>query len=112
MIINKTIGYVLLAVGLLIIIFALLQSYNIFTGKASGPEIFKLTEQKTSQQNNSDFQKQIQDAISKQVSNALPPEFITKFLNLAVWGILAMILVFGGGKISNIGINLLTKDKI
>ena len=43
----KIIGFVLLVSGIVIIGWAMLSSFNIFTGKASAPEIFKAPIEKT-----------------------------------------------------------------
>ena len=39
---NKIIGYILLAAGLLLIVWTIYQSYNIFTAKVSAPFIFRV----------------------------------------------------------------------
>jgi L-cystine uptake protein TcyP (sodium:dicarboxylate symporter family) len=113
---NKIIGYILLVIGLLIIVWTLYQSYNIFTAKASAPLIFKtqILQQTSERQKTQDLQQQLQqqmeETIKKQISGLIPPDILPKILNLISWSILVGILIFGGGQISNIGIKLIVKS--
>ncbi len=79
-----------------------------------GPGIFSAEAVNTTQsQTNkiptslSDIQNQIEGMIGNQVKGLLPSDLIPKVLNLTIWGILAWILVMGGGQIANLGIKLL-----
>jgi len=109
MIINKIIGYVLLAIGLAMIIFALYQSYNIFTNKTSAPVIFKVSSSQNNSQSTaiSNLQTQIQNVVDQQISQTLSPEILPKIFNLVAWSFFAFILVFAGGTIASIGIKLI-----
>jgi hypothetical protein len=106
--INKVIGYVLLALGLIMIGWTLWQSYNIFTDKASAPLIFKTqADQQAAAGSNTDLQTQINQAIQKQLNQILPQATITKILNLIAWSLLAWILITVGGAVSRIGVKLI-----
>ncbi|MDD5221155.1 MAG: hypothetical protein PHV47_00895 [Candidatus Pacebacteria bacterium] len=115
---DKLFGYILLLLGIAIIVLTLLYSFKIFTGKISAPDIFKkdiaisqneIIEQKDLNQEN------IQDYVSQTVQNSiekvLPENFTNKVINLACWGAFAGLAIFAGGKIGNLGINLITKSK-
>ena len=96
--------------GVVIILWGLYSSYNIFTGKARLPEIFKLEEEKTAapqQGTISDLQTQVQETVGEQLKELLPSNTIPKLLNLITQSILAGILIFGGAQISGIGIKLI-----
>lgn len=109
---NKTIGYTLLVLGLVLIIWTLWQTFNIFTDKASAPLIFKTqTEQQLSAGNSTDLQTQINQAIQKQFNQILLPATIAKILNLMAWTLLAWILIAVGGVVSRIGVKLLNGSK-
>lgn len=107
---NKILGYLLLFVGLAIIFWTLYNSYNIFTAKITPPEIFKASEtesvssQKTKTQ---DLQAQAEEVIREQFKEMLPPDLLPNLFNLISWSIIAGILIFGGSKVSNIGIKLM-----
>lgn len=102
---NKIIGYILLIVGLLIITFAIYSSFNIFTAKKEAPPIFKLEEKEVTQKQG--IQEQVSKVLEEKLKEMIPPNYITKLLNLMSWSILAGILIFGGGKIAGLGINLI-----
>jgi hypothetical protein len=113
--ISKTIiGWILLAAGVASIAWALVSSYNIFTGKNQIPGIF--TEQnmaKTSATDltqTSDTQAQLQKMLQEQLKNLIPTDAISKILNLSVWSLLAFIFIFAGTKIAELGIKLLKKE--
>jgi len=50
-----------------------------------------------------DIQGQMQNALA----NVLPIDFINNSLNLATWLLLGWILIYGGGKIAEIGVKLI-----
>lgn len=109
---NKILGYLLLTAGLLLIIFTLYQSYNIFMGNASAPIVFKVQSPLESSKSNmsvnlQDLQKQLNDQIQKQISQIVPTDTVPKILNLLSWSILAGILILGGGQIAGLGIKLI-----
>lgn len=106
MISNKILGYILLSVGLLIILFSLFQSYQIFTGKVSAPIIFKVSALSVTKTADS-IQNQINSEVTKQLSRMIPTETIPNVLNLTVWSLLAWVLILGGGQISSLGIKLM-----
>lgn len=112
--IKKIIGWVLLVSGLIIIFWALYSSYNIFTVKAPVPEIFKIEREieiperdKTTPTSPEELQEEMKKIIQEQIKEIIPPEFLSKLLNLISWSIFAGILIFGGSKISGIGIKLI-----
>ncbi|MCX6723278.1 MAG: hypothetical protein NT094_04435 [Candidatus Staskawiczbacteria bacterium] len=97
-------GYILLIVGVLLIIGPLWQTYNIFTGKTLSPQVFAKPVTLTENKNISatDIQGQIQNAVAK----AIPVDSINNTLNLTAWLLLMYILIYGGGKIADIGVKL------
>lgn len=109
------VGWALLAGGLAIILFSLISSYNIFTGKEEIPQVFKEGVEKETEQVQSqspqNFQEQIQQtmqqALREQLSQILPQGTIIKLLNLTCWTVLAFIFIFAGSQISGLGIKLL-----
>jgi len=102
---NKIMGYILLIIGVLLIVLPLWQTYNIFTGKSLPAQVFmKPIPFKVDQNvNPTDIQGQIQNALVK----IIPVDSINNTLNLASWLLLMWILIYGGGKIAEIGVKLL-----
>ncbi len=102
---NRIIGYILLAVGLLLIATPLYQTYNIFVGKSLPAQVFHAAPVASSaaQANNPfDIQQQMQKALVA----ILPIDLINNTLNLGSWVILLGILMYGGGQIANLGVKL------
>jgi len=113
----KIFGWFILLLGLVIIIWPLYFSYQIFLGKTETPDIFRLISRvqpnysKNSQlsANPAELQAQIEGMIANQLKELLPSDLINKFFNLAGWMIVAGILIFGGSQISNLGVKMLKK---
>lgn len=98
---KKIPGLILLFSGLIVILYGLYSSYNIFTVKNQAPEIF--TEQKSTVLPSG----QIEQLLQEQLKGLLPTDSIPQLLNLMSWSIFAGILILGGGQIAGLGIKLL-----
>jgi len=113
---SKIFGWGLLIAGVIIIGWILYSSYNIFTGKAEIPEIFSSSAESyggstvaSGEGGEMDIQAEMEKMIGEQLKGLLPTDVLPKILNLAVWSILAFILIFGGSQISGLGIKLIKK---
>jgi len=112
---TKIFGWILLIAGVLMIVWTLFSSYNIFTGKAVIPEIFQLAAKESQAPatqgkiptSPADIQEEMGKMIGEQLQGFLPTDTLPKLLNLTVWSILAFILIFGGTQLSGLGIKLL-----
>ncbi len=104
-------GWTLLIVGIIIIVWTLISSYNIFTAKAAAPQFFEMPKEEVSIQkgDTQDIQAQLQKMIGEQLKGFLPADAITKILNLTVWSMLAFLLITGGSQIAGLGIKLIKK---
>ena len=110
------VGWILLIIGLVIISWTLVSSYNIFNAGIEPPEIFKIeTEEiststkQASQLSYLEIQQELEKMIGDQLGEVLPLDFLPKTFNLIAWSILAFILIFGGAQISGLGIKLIKK---
>lgn len=111
---KNIVAWVLLIGGVILIIWTLVSSYNIFTGKSEIPEIFEMQSDlslssTTGSGQGADIQAQMQKLLQEQLKGLMPTDALPKILNLSVWSILAFILIFGGTQISGIGIKLMNK---
>ena len=111
---RKAIGWALVVVGLLIIVWGLYSSYSIFTAKKAVPEIFKVEKKAVSSEevdsknmSQEEIQQQMEKIVEQQIGEMIPQENIYKLLNLISWSIFVAILFLGGGKIASIGIKML-----
>jgi len=112
---KNILGWITFFAGISIIIFALYSSFNIFTGKSPVPEFFKIGEEVTQAPTQEGklptspeaLQQEVGKMIGEQLKGILPINALPKILNLAVWSMLAGILIFGGSQVSSLGIKLL-----
>lgn len=107
---TKTSGWLLLFSGLLLIALTLWHSYNIFSSKAEVPAFFQAPQEIKNASTTTagqDIQALLQKTMQDQIKGLLPLDFITKSLNLVVWSVSAFILMYGGSKISELGIKLI-----
>jgi len=108
---SKIAGWILLTLGIVIILYSLGTSYNIFTGQKEIYVLFPMSENiSSSVDESSSAVEQMQVVLGDQLTKMIPSNAIPTFLNLTSWSILAGILVFGGAKISGLGIKLITKS--
>jgi len=114
--IKQIIGILLLVIGISIISWTAWSSFEIFTNKKPAPEIFKqeVFQKETIQKESSvnltpqeQISQKLQETLQEELSKMLPAGFMPKTMNLVAWSILAGILIFAGGKIASLGIQLL-----
>ena len=109
-IMEKIFGWILLTLGVLIILWGVWNSYQIFNVQKSVPEIFSIEESLITDQTpeeGSQASQEIQRIIKEQIGQLFPPGFISKILNLFSWSIFMFILITAGGKMSILGIKLI-----
>jgi hypothetical protein len=110
---TKIIGCGLLILGIIVICWTILHSYNIFTAKISPPLIFKIEEKTKDSLSGEEISplnlEGIEDIIKEKIGDIFPFEFLPRLLNLVSWSIFAGILIFAGGQISIIGIQLIKR---
>jgi hypothetical protein len=107
---EKFIGWLLLLLGIFVIVYPLFLSYNIFIGKNQPPALFKSSSQSQNSTGNqipSDAQKEVENMIKERLADIFSADFFPRILNLISWSVFVGILIFAGGQISNLGINLI-----
>ncbi len=106
---KNIIGWILLIGGIVLIAWALVSSYNIFTAKTDAPEIFTAQTSSLGAGSSQTIDAQLQKALQEQLKGLIPVDALPRILNLAVYSMLAFVLIFGGTQISGIGVKLLNK---
>ena len=109
---KKIVGWMLLSLGVIIIFWALFTSYSIFTGRTNPPELFQTSEVILSDKSETlttqeELEREMERMIGEQISGMIPKGAVTDILNLMAWSIMAGIMIFGGARISEIGIKLI-----
>jgi len=109
---QRILGFIVLLLGLGIILYALISSFQIFTGRIDPPELFSFNESISTQSTaSSDIQEQFGGLLREQLGEFLPVDMISRTLNISMWSMFAFLLLFGGGQIAGIGIKLLKVKK-
>ena len=106
---KKIIGWALLTIGLIIILWGIFSSYQIFSNKTEAPEIFKASTEESLTLEDQDYgiDQAIQNMMGDKMEEMLPANFLPRILNLTAWSIFAFILFFGGAQIAGLGIKLM-----
>jgi len=114
----RILGFSLLAVGVLIILYSLYASFSIFTGAKEPPEIFAVPERAEADDRiaggkevlpNSaeEIQARLDGLLQEQLQQIFPKEVLYKTLNLFSWSAFVGLLIFAGSQIAGIGVKLI-----
>ena len=95
---DKIIGYILLALGVILLIFSLYEMIDVYTGHSPAPQLIKL----------SDIALPIQDANVTLIEGAQ----LSQISNLLFWFILNGFILLAGGKIAQVGVNMVKEVKV
>jgi len=115
-------GWLLIVAGLAVIGGAINASYRYFTAKAEFPAVFAISakspaddlppqagmESLSVEEAQNYLQNQIQYSVNRALVDMLPDDAIAKMLNILSWSIFGTFLVFAGGKVSWLGVQLLS----
>ncbi len=102
--VTKIVGYCLLAAGVIVIIVAMVNVYNVFSGNQNAPQVAVL--------------ESIQVAVPAQGGSTgatielFSGDVATKFVNMFIWYILMVFMMLGGSKLAGIGVQLLREIKV
>jgi hypothetical protein len=91
---SRIVGYALLAAGVAVIVFALLEMILVFTGSNAAPKLFNFSD------------------ISVNGTLVVSGKNINEATGLLVWFVLMAFVMWGGGKIASLGVNLLREIKV
>lgn len=91
---GRTVGYVLLAVGLIVIFFSVFEMIFVFTGSSAPPKLFNFSD------------------ISSNGTLVISGQDMNKAAGMAVWFVLMAFIMWAGGKIASLGVNLLREIRV
>jgi hypothetical protein len=97
---EKIVGYVLLAVGLVLIFFSIFQMVQVFGGANPPPNLFNFSDIR--------FPLPEQDEMVTVMSG----EELSKIADLSMWYLLMFFVMWAGGKIASLGVNLIKETKM
>lgn len=113
--VQKILGFALVAGGIGLILYSLYASFTFFTGSATPPEIFSLSEMQIEEKsrdislslNPQDLPLQLTQLLQGQLKGLVPANTVPIVLNLTIWSMFAGLLMLGGAQIAGLGIRLL-----
>lgn len=114
--VKSFIGWVLLVVGIFILFWTIMNSYNMFTDRQDFPGLFESSASQTSSQTSQGdsvedmIQDQIQSLMSEQFSSIIPSGAITDMLNMTAWIIFATFMVYAGAKVAGLGASMIRRE--
>ena len=91
---SRIVGYALLAAGVAVIFFAVFEMILVFTGSNSPPKLFNFQD------------------ISINGTLLLSGKNVNEGTGLLVWFVLMAFVMWGGGKVASLGVNLLREIKV
>ncbi|MGD0494781.1 MAG: hypothetical protein ABSB28_01920 [Candidatus Bathyarchaeia archaeon] len=91
---GKTVAYVLLTVGVVVIFFAVFEMIFVFTGSSAPPKLFNFSD------------------ISSNGTLVISGQDMNKAAGMAFWFVLMAFIMWAGGKIASLGVNLLREIKV
>jgi hypothetical protein len=97
---EKIIGYALLTLGVILLLFSIYEMVTVYTGSASAPNLFNLQDISLPIGDNGSNVPLIQGAQLSQLPN------------LFFWFILMFFVLFAGGKIASLGVNMIKDIKV
>lgn len=91
----------LLLVGLILIVFAVVSIYRVYTGSSSPPSIFRMENQISIQRENETL-----------TVEGISGEELSKVVNMGLWSVAMFFVALGGGKIAGLGVKLIRDIKV
>lgn len=101
---DKTVGYVLLAVGAISIILAACSMFKVFTGATIPPAIFEME--------SITIPLPAGEGMPSVEAEVLPGAEISKIVNMILWLILMVFVITAGGKLGEFGVKLIRDIKV
>lgn len=116
--IKRILGIVLIATGLFMFYWDISESYYYFTAKKEFSQVFiqpAVNSPASQLSNGATLQDQMNaivgQQINEQIKNLIPVNTVTQLLNVSVWSIFAMFLIYAGAKIVGIGRDFLKDSR-
>jgi hypothetical protein len=96
---EKIVGYVLLAIGVILIFFSIYQMMNVFTGASPPPSLFS-------------FSDIYFPGAEGRNTLMISGKELNKLAAMAFWYLLMFFIMWAGGKIASLGVNLIREIKV
>lgn len=96
---EKIIGYILLTLGIILLLFSIVEMFSVYGGTSSPPKLVNL----------SDISLPGQDGTN---TTLIQGSQLSQLPNLFFWFVLMFFVLFAGGKIASLGVSMLKDIKV
>lgn len=96
---EKLIGYILLTLGVILLLFSIVQMLNVYSGNSPPPKLINL----------SDITLPVQQGTSITLIEGAQ---LSQLPNLLFWFVLMFFVMYTGGKIASLGVNMVKDIKV
>ena len=96
---EKTVGYVLLAIGVVFLIFSIVEMLMVYSGNSPPPNLISLSDVTMPSQDGSNV-------------TLIQGNQLSQLPNLFFWFVLMFFVLFAGGKIASLGVNMVKDIKV
>lgn len=96
---EKIIGYILLTLGIILLLFSIVEMFSVYGGTSSPPKLINL----------SDISLPGQDGTN---TTLIQGSQLSQLPNLFFWFVLMSFVLFAGGKIASLGVSMLKDIKV
>ncbi|MDD3032759.1 MAG: hypothetical protein PHF88_02210 [Candidatus Pacebacteria bacterium] len=108
LVVKKTIGWLFLLVGIMVILYTALSTINYFTGVYPFPELFVSSETVSTVSESSDsLNSMIEGMLSNQINSFISKDSINLILNMTAWSLFAFFMVYLGAKVFELGLKVM-----
>ena len=97
---DRTVGYALLVLGLILIVLAVYLMFNVFTGAAAPPAIFHMESITVTLPG------------AESATEILPGAELSKVVNMGLWTILMFFVASAGSRIGGLGVKLAREIRV
>ncbi|MDH5375494.1 MAG: hypothetical protein OEZ21_11425 [Candidatus Bathyarchaeota archaeon] len=97
---EKVVGYVLLAIGIAMIFFSVYQMVQVFTGASPPPNLFNFSDIRLTMPGETES------------SLLISGEELNKLAAMVFWYMLMFFIMYAGGKIASLGVNMIREIKV
>ena len=100
---EKVVGYILLAVGVVMIFASVYLMFNVFTGGSDAPSLFNFSDVSFPI---------IQPGGTSETVEIISGQEMNRMADMGFWYILMFFIAYAGGKVASLGVNLIREIKV
>ena len=107
LVIKKTLGWLFVLIGIMVILYTALTTINYFTGVYPFPELFVSSEVVSTTTSSDSLNSMIEGMLSNQINSFISKDSINLILNMTAWSLFAFFMVYLGAKVFELGLKVM-----